>query len=147
MVEPTHLKKYSSNWKSSPNFGVKINNIWNHHLVQNYPVDAGFQCHLPWGSKGNINYSSSLKKSEANLNIWRMLNFMLILHSTSFQSFPMSNVALVKGNIRNPCNTSIAFRGKSMESIPTTPEGPAVPQKCLTKEQDSGLGFMNPFWL
>ena len=32
-VEPTHLKKYESNGKSSPNIVVKIKNSWNHHLV------------------------------------------------------------------------------------------------------------------
>ena len=32
-VEPTHLKKYESNWVHLPQRVVKIKNIWNHHLV------------------------------------------------------------------------------------------------------------------
>ena len=33
-VEPTHLKNMrTSNWIISPRFGMKIKNIWNHHLV------------------------------------------------------------------------------------------------------------------
>ena len=31
VVEPTHPKTCSPNWKSSPIFGVKIKNIWNRH--------------------------------------------------------------------------------------------------------------------
>ena len=70
---------------------------------------------------------------------------MLILHSTSFQSFPMSNVALVKGNIRNPCNTSIAFQGKSMESIPTTPERPRSSSKMPHWRTRQWAGLHEPF--
>ena len=33
VVEPPVWKICSSKWESSPNFGVKIQNIWNHHLV------------------------------------------------------------------------------------------------------------------
>ncbi len=33
MVEPPIWKICSSKWIISPRFGVKINNIWNHHLV------------------------------------------------------------------------------------------------------------------
>ena len=34
VVEPTHLKKYESNWIISPGFGVKVKNVWvAKHLV------------------------------------------------------------------------------------------------------------------
>ena len=33
VVEPTPLKDMSQNWIISPNFGVNIKNVWNHHLV------------------------------------------------------------------------------------------------------------------
>ena len=35
VVEPTHLKNTSQNGIISPIFGVKIKNIWNHHLEIN----------------------------------------------------------------------------------------------------------------
>ena len=34
-VEPTHLKKYSSNWIMSPNRD-EHKNVWNHHLVPHF---------------------------------------------------------------------------------------------------------------
>ena len=34
LVVSTPSEKYESNWESSPKFGVKIKNIWNHHPVE-----------------------------------------------------------------------------------------------------------------
>ena len=36
LVVSTHLKNSSQNWKSFPQIGVKIKNVWNHHLVNDH---------------------------------------------------------------------------------------------------------------
>ena len=53
VVEPTHLKNMrKSNWVHLPQTGVKIKDIWNHHLVNvGYPKNHGISKLVVWRSQ------------------------------------------------------------------------------------------------
>ena len=55
----THLKNVSPNWKSSPIFGVKIKNIWNHHLARD--INTLINALVPWICHGMMIFPASLR--------------------------------------------------------------------------------------